>query len=185
MNLVHQHADAIGKLYRESRFLDDSLRLQVKQFLIRLLEIKKESIKVTAIKRPLLDEKSNQLTAAFWEFIIQVAKNDTNKNNEARIVANEIHSIISLNYRIQYSNQERTPSLIMILLIFGSWLIGLLVGFTNGFTPEHHFLVPIIFLILSSLTVLIIRDLDNPNSGLIRPGYNNYVNMLNQIKDQG
>jgi hypothetical protein len=84
-------------------------------------------------------------------------------------------------FRLHYSFQERTPSSIIGLLLITSWAIGVLVGFTNGWQPDRHYFVPILFVVISVLTVQSIRDLDDPEQGFIRPNYANLQDLQRSI----
>lgn len=101
--------------------------------------------------------------------------------SQQRYYVDKINAAITLDYRIQYSALERTPTVIIILLVVGSFLVGLLIGFTNGFSDHLQVLVPAIFFLLTTLTISAILDMDNPSFGIIRPSYNNYENMLQLI----
>lgn len=181
-NLVHQHADALSAIFRESELSDDSVK---RGFVDRITEIL--SMKVMSDNNIMNRDTTNDMqTDSLYNKLIQDVKRMGRMQllnaSESRFYMDKIHTAIALDYRIQYSELERTPITIMVLLIIGSLLIGILIGFTNGFNEEHHFLIPFIFLILTSLTIVTIRDLDNPAVGLIRPSYKNYENMLRDIK---
>ena len=79
-------------------------------------------------------------------------------------------------YHIINSYDERTPHIIILLLLVSSWLIGILVGFMNAFHERRHFLVPFIFVVLVSGSIQCIRDLDNPYEGIIQPNFNDFAN---------
>ena len=77
-------------------------------------------------------------------------------------------------YRNLYAYDERIPFPVMLLLVAGSWLIGILIGFMNGFHEKRHYLVPLIFLVLVTLSVESILDLNNPASGGIKTSYEDF-----------
>ncbi|WP_166647928.1 hypothetical protein [Hymenobacter sp. UV11] len=70
----------------------------------------------------------------------------------------------------------------MLLLLISSWAIGVLVGFTNSAQETRHYFVPVLFVIISALTVQAIRDLDNPKLGFIRPNYQNLEDLRRLIE---
>jgi len=59
----------------------------------------------------------------------------------------------------------------------------LLVGFLNGFHKGRHILVPLLYIILVTLTMHAIRDLDNPLKGGIRPEYKNLLDLRTAIEN--
>jgi hypothetical protein len=85
-----------------------------------------------------------------------------------------------MHQQIRLSYEERTPIRLIIVLLVGSWLVGLLIGFMSGINVDHNFLVPLIFFILTYITILTIHDLDNPTSGLIKPSFQGY-DILKQV----
>jgi len=183
-NLVHQHADALSAIYRESELSSDSVTGVIRESLVAILTTKLESINQKAKDEDIVsDTKTDSLYGKLHSDIKQMARLKVITPEENRFYIDKLNVAIALDYHIQYSELERTPITIMILLIGGSFLIGILIGFTNGFNEEHHFLIPFIFFVLTSLTVISIRDLDNPTVGWIRPSYKNYENMLMDIKN--
>ncbi len=60
-------------------------------------------------------------------------------------------------------------------------MIGMLVGFLNGFHKDRHILVPLLYIILVAFTMQAIRDLDNPVKGCIRPKYKNLQDLRTAI----
>ena len=54
-------------------------------------------------------------------------------------------------------------------------------GFSNSAQETRHYFVPILFVIISVLTVQAIRDLDNPELGFIRPNYGNLQDLQRLI----
>ena len=70
----------------------------------------------------------------------------------------------------------------MLLLIISSLIVGLLVGFMNGFEDKKHYLVPLIYIVIVSFTMQSIRDLDDPLKGTIRPSVSNLEALYNNLK---
>jgi len=183
-NLIHQHADALSAIYRESTLSPDSVTRVIRERLVAILTAKLESVNQKAKDEDIVsDTKTDSLYGRLHSDIKQMATLKVITPDEHRFYIDKLNAAIALDYHIQYSELERTPITIMILLIGGSFLIGVLIGFTNGFNEEHHFLIPFIFFVLTSLTVISIRDLDNPTVGWIRPSYKNYENMLMDIRN--
>lgn len=180
MLLIHQHAEALQRVYHESFFLSDSLHHKVKQSFIEIAELKVRMGNASPREVNALMEQINEVYRRGWSQI-RKAKRTNGLTPEGHLIAEELHAASALDQRIQYSYTERTPVIIMILLVLGAWMVGVLVGFTNGFNQRHHFLVPMIFFVLTGLTVLAIRDLDNPQHGIIKPSYINYERALSEM----
>ena len=91
---------------------------------------------------------------------------------ELRRLLPAFNQLMASTSRLHYALAERTPTSIVLLLI-SSWALGVLVGFTNSAQETRHYFVPVLFVIISVLTVQAIRDLDSPELGFIRPNYQN------------
>ncbi len=117
-------------------------------------------------------------------YLIEIKKyadvNDVNKREILSIVP-YFNALNNYAYSILVSFNNRTPKIIIILLIVASWLIGVLAGFLNGFNMHRHFLVPVIFVFIVSMCMQIIRDLDNPFSGYIQPGFSELEYQYNSL----
>jgi len=171
--LIYQHVDGLGNLYRRSLLMPDSTQMWVKRSVARLINLKTESINSD---RESLARLQLETEAAYTEMWKELARRAFAEDDIAEIT-HELAMLHSIDLRIGYGFQERTPTLVMIVLLVGSWLVGILIGFTSGFNPEHSILVPLIFFILTDLTMLTITDLDNPVSGFIRPSYVKYLDL--------
>ena len=173
-SLVHQLADATADLRRQSLFVSDTLKEQTKIYLMAYLdhlinfngEVKKDK---TFFAKEVADINGNFLT-----LLTTYSKQSALHQQETNQVLPHFTKMNSLFYHILYSYEERTPRLIILLIIIASWLIGVLIGFMNGFHKERHYLVPVLFVILVVLSLQTIRDLDNPAKGSIKPDYNNF-----------
>ena len=181
-NLIHLHSDALATIHRESLSMPDSIRLSIHDDLIKILEFNLRASHAGAGEFQAFYAETGDIYNNVWTKLTRIKQENSSLLSSLHFITTQMHQATALNYRILYSHQDRTPLEIMVLLVLGSWIVGLLVGFTNGFNEEFHFLVPIIFILLSGLTLLSIRDLDNPASGMIKPSYENYRNLLNDIK---
>jgi hypothetical protein len=181
--LIHQHADALQRAYHESYFLSDSLHRKIKHGFIAIAEMKIKLSKANLREANALIEQINEVYRRGWKQIRQ-GRQRNGPTAEGHLIADELHEAATLEQRIQHSYVERTPVMIMILLVLGAWMVGFFVGFTNGFNERHHFLVPLIFFMLTGLTVLAIRDLDSPQHGIIKPSYVSYERALLEMNKE-
>jgi len=181
-NLIHHHSDALATIHRESLSMPDSIRMSMHGDLIKILEFNLRASHAGAGEFQAFYSETGDVYNNVWTNLARNKQENSLLKSTMDFTTEQMHRATALNYRILYSHQDRTPLEIMALLVLGSWIVGLLVGFTNGFNEELHVLVPIIFIMLAGLTLLSIRDLDNPASGMIKPSYKNYRNLLNDIR---
>lgn len=178
---IHREADNVDMLYRYSRAMPDSFH----QFTQKTL--------VTFLSNQINYEQSNdaqflynakKISDSYWFYLIKYhghASDLTNADqlNKISVSFDQIQTSVSL---LAYSYSERTPSFIMFLLVIVSLLIGYLVGFMNGMKLNIHYLVPIIYFVMITLTMAVINDLDNPRLGSIKPSYNHLKVTYENIK---
>ncbi len=173
-NLVHQLADATADLRRHSLFVSDTLKEQTKNYLTAYLgQMAKFNSEVKKDKK-FFSEEMSEINGFFLTELTAYSKQNASHTQETNQLLPHFSKMNSLFYRILYSYSERTPLLIILLILIASWLSGVLIGFMNGFYAKRHYLVPILYIILVALSVQTIRDLDNPAKGNIKPDYNNF-----------
>jgi hypothetical protein len=150
--------------------MPDSIRMSMHGDLIKILEFNLRASHAGAGEFQAFYSETGDVYNNVWTNLARNKQENSLLKSTMDFTTEQMHRATALNYRILYSHQDRTPLEIMALLVLGSWIVGLLVGFTNGFNEELH-----------GLTLLSIRDLDNPASGMIKPSYENYRNLLNDI----
>ena len=185
ISFMQQHRGAIASLYRQSFLFDDSLHQSVKNYAISAIEIKLAAMSnnsAQSIRE--LDRKSALLNNTFLRSMSVLARDSSQLHTGARTIIDKVNKIIDLDAEVHYSNQERTPGTVILLLLICSWTVSFLMGFLGVLFRKRYYLGPIIFTVLTSLTVLIIQDMDNPHRGLLRPPYEIYEDLLNEIKSE-
>lgn len=183
ISALQQHRGAISNLYRQSFLFDDSLRRSVKDYAIKAIEIKLDALSANSSKATReLYRKSSVFNTTYLRSISALVKDNAHPHVGAKSITDEMNKIIDMDAQVHYRNQERTPAIVMLLLLIGSWTIGFLMGAMGVFFKRRHYLGPIIFTTLTSMTVLIIQDMDNPHRGIVKPPYEIYRDLLDEIK---
>ncbi|WP_114789947.1 hypothetical protein U0035_11520 [Niabella yanshanensis] len=177
---LHREVNNIDMLYRYSRELPDSMyrytQVMLTGFLQNQLHYEKTGDVTTFAT-------SRKMSDTYWKHLRHFKKQAAPQQAEiVDKISGYFEQIMAAATSYAYANYERTPVFIMFLLITVSLLIGFLVGFMNGIKSRVHFLVPIIYFVTISLTMLVISDLNNPRIGLIRPGYHHLQAAYDFIK---
>lgn len=183
ISILQQHRGGIANLYRQSFLFDDSLHRSVKEYAIKAIELKLSVDTINSaqsIKE--LYRRSALFNNTYLRSISTLARNDSQSHIGLKSISDEMNKIINLDAQVHYRNQERTPAPVMLLLLICSWMIGFLMGMGGVLFRKRYYLGPIIFTVLTSLTVLIIQDMDNPHQGFVRPPYDIYQDLLDEIK---
>lgn len=184
INLIQQHRGAIASLYRESFLFDDSLRCSVKEYAIKVIALKLAEENSSFKSTNELYKEASLYNSSYLRSMSAFVRSNPQSQLGARSVIDEVEKIIELDAQVHFSNQKRTPTSVMLLLLLSSWTIGFLMGAAGHLFRERYYLGPIIFTSLTSLTVLIIQDMDNPRHGFVTPPYSIYRDLLEEIKGE-
>lgn len=181
-SLIHREASDIDMLYRYSKEMPDTFKVQTKMFLLSFLDnqlsYKKQSSDVKFLN--IAAKISNSYRSYLRDYKNQKFGTTTAVQlNKVSDCYDQIESSFILN---AYLYTDRTPSFVMFLLVTVSLLIGFLIGFMNAIKSNIHYLIPIIYFVIISLTMMVITDLNNPFSGFIQPDYNHLKIMYEFIK---
>lgn len=167
---IHKEAINIEMLYRYSKEMPDSFQRYTRQVLTSFLDNQLDYEK-TGDRQFFF--KAKKISDSYWEMLrsYNIQSSDfgnTHPLNKISDCFDQVQSSVSL---YAYADYERTPPFIMFLLVTVASLIGFLVGFMNGIKPKTHYLVPTIYFVLITLTIMVISDLNNPRMGFIKPSY--------------
>ena len=174
LKLIHETSDATVNLRRESLIASDDIKQATKQYLISYLGILTDFRNRYFIGEKKLVRDIDSVNGNYLTVLVARSRSGAEGKQEIQTLLPYFNELNTHFYRILFSYDERTPLIIIILLIVSSWLIGVLVGFLNGFHQNRHYLVPFIFIVLVTLCIQSIRDLDNPYGGSIQPQYSNF-----------
>ena len=178
--LIHQSSDAMAELYRESQLLPTT-GPAVRDLLQQFLALELAEHRPQLVHDPAHTQKLEHLYRQAWRQLIDARRGAMPQADELRSLLPAFNRLSAATSRLHYSYQEGTPYAIIALLLISSWAIGVLVGFTNNAQESRHYFVPLLFVVISVLTVQTIRDLDNPALGFIRPNYGNLQDLQRLI----
>lgn len=171
-SLIHQEADAIMKMSRYASTLDDSTNKLTRDFIKEFLLNQIDKHRETYQTNDSLMHKGREISTDFW-ISLQARRSNLEVSQQANFanLCSAFDQLQSCFARLAFSFDERTPPLIIYVLIIASLLIGVLIGFMNAIKSRVHYLVPAIYVILICLMMQTIRDLDNPYKGVILNNY--------------
>ena len=180
--ILNDMGDASGSLRRMSLITRDDIRMESKKFLLNYLRL------VSDFKEDYLKSERDVLrdmraiNTDYLGTLMHLAKYDSAAKADILVIMPFVNKMNSSFYHLVDSYDDRTPPLIIILLVVSSLLIGTLVGFLNTFHKKKHFLVPLIFVVLVSLSIQSIRDLDNPYMGSAQPSFSDLRHQLEELQ---
>src|SRR5450432_1078933 len=179
--ILNNMKDYSASIRKTSLFTGDSIQDATKKYLVGYLTILSD-FKTHYLKSEIqLKLDIDDLNCHYLSALSSMAKRDPLLKSDALTLIPYINQLNGSFIRFVHSYDVRTPPLIMILLVFSSLLIGILVGFLNSFNNKTHYLVPVIFIVIVSLCIQSIRDLDNPYIGSIQPSFADFSRQLDII----
>ena len=180
---LNSEADVAAQMRRASLFMDSSMCHEVKQYLIKFTAVHANINDNHWTHEKMLDTVAH-INGDFVNYLQGMYKDSTVNKDQLGTLLRYHNNLCTHFYKNAFSYTERTPSTIMFLLIVGSLLIGLLVGFMNTFTLGYRsYLLPILYIFLTSLSILGICDMDNPKTGLIQPDTRNIQYLHERLLD--
>jgi len=182
--LIHQAADAVLELHQESQLLPRADQVAIRVFLLRFLRLELMEHRPGRPHDPAHTRQLTTLYTQVWRPFRNTMRAVPTRAAGLRQLLPAFNRLQAATSRLHYANQERTPAPIMWLLLLSSWAIGVLVGFTNSAQDTRHYFVPVLFVVISALTIQAIRDLDNPEVGYIRPDYGNLQDLQHVLTQE-
>ena len=181
---IHQEVNAAEQLYRYSKLMPDSLQKKTKTFLGDFLTNQSAYPALNPDSAIQVVPRGVLLMDNYWDFFTVFKRNcaDPLIVKDAEKIALAFDVMKSSFSRTAFSYYERTPSVVMYLLVISSLLVGFLIGFMNGINEDVHYLLPVVYLILVAMIMIVIRDLNNPFSGFIRPSFKNMLILNDYIR---
>ncbi len=181
LDLIHKHVDALSALYRDASLVSSPVRDTVQAFVVRILEEKVYEDKADSFEEDSLVPKSNLIYNKLWLTLADMNQKNPQLRAEIVQMMAGVNAATALHYRIEYSAVERMPWVLLAMVGFCSLLIGVLVGFSNGFTENQKYMVPLVFIIMTSVVVMVILDINDPRQGFFKPSLGNYTSAYNEF----
>lgn len=181
--LVHSESDNIGNLSRISRLMPRPAQDSLNRYMMAYLQVKMDFTEKELTKEEWVS-KTEQVFASLQDYIVHPSDSLHLTDKQKDQVMARYNDLSTLFYQMNYAYEERTPSLILFALFSAALMVGILVGFMSGFPDKKHFLVPLIYFCLVTLTLQAIRDLDDPFHGTIKPSYNINKELLESLKQE-
>lgn len=166
--LIVQEANAIGTAYLRVDLLPASdqptVRQLFRQYLDARLEVYERLSDHAASEAAL--KRAEQLQGEIWKH----SETGTHGQVSATPVLNAVNEMIDVTTARTLAQRTHTPKLIVHLMLGLALLSALIAGYGISPAKQRNWLLTTIFSAAISLTVYVVLDLDNPNSGLIRLG---------------
>lgn len=184
--MVHEQADAIATMRRNSLLLPAPLKDGTRQFLQAHLSMELRIDSTRFDHRERVHEHMEELMGAYLTQLLTSAEDSTLAAHVPGLM-DDLSRVSSTYYRTYYGHEERIPRLMIDLLLISAMLIGLLVGFMNGVggIEVRQMLTSLLFLVIVLLTIRTVLDMNNPYYGRIQPELENLERLLQALRGSG
>jgi len=182
--MVHEQADAIATMRRNSLLLPDPIKNDTRHFLRAHLAIE---LRMDSARFDGREAVHDRMEGLMGRYIAQLLEHSTDSTLAAgvAVMMQDLNAVSSTYYRTYYGYEERIPRLMIDLLLISAMLIGLLVGFMNGIggIELRQMLTSLLFLVVVLLTIRTVLDMNNPYHGTIQPEQENLVRLLDALRE--
>jgi hypothetical protein len=168
---IYNVADKLSILVKKAKYYDEPLKTNVQNYLKQFFLIHDKNLKVNGLEKEVVVAKIIQLDQKLDDFMIDYQKINPSSKSEISEIATYLSNLRSSYIRLTESYGQSTPTIIILILIFYSLLIGFLIGFMTVIDNNQTYIISSIFLIISTIMVAAIWDQDHPNLGFIQPNY--------------
>jgi hypothetical protein len=179
---IHQESDDLALLLRKSKFYEPELQQQVKKYMNGFYAIQLNNLNPRPDESAVLINSVEQLDSTLDEFLKKYLTTHPTAGQQINELIQLIESIGDKYFLLLYSYSETTPKLISILLVIFGSLMGVLIGFMNRMQENKYHITLVIFIVVITIMIYSIHDLDSPATGLIRPNYTDLIN-IKQLMD--
>lgn len=188
---VNEQADAIAEVWRRADFVTPELRATVRAALIEYLdaELAFSKSRRDRIGRDDAAARSNAAQSRLWAAVTSHSVGDGQRTVLA--LADSINRLFQRHYGRLYSLRARTPMPMVVIVVFGVAVSSLMLGVSwGGSSPAPGEKGPrrprsvsgyVLFTSMMALTVMVIRDLDQPYSGLIEIDEQNLTDLRSSL----
>jgi hypothetical protein len=177
--LVLAEANAVGTLYLRAGYLAEPASTEIRDLLrayapLRILTNDLADLRVKMAR-------SVEIQAKLWSITEELARTSPNSDVLALFIAS-LNEMIDLHEtRVIAGQNVRVPETILILLLFGSLLTLAMVGYNAGLTLRRSPLTAVVLIIVLSLVITLVVDLDRPRDGFLEVSQQPLIDLLQQI----
>ena len=168
---IYAVADKLSILVKKSKYYDLPIRTALQDYLKAFFVIHDQNLKTDGMAKAEVITEMMQIDQQLDRFLIAHQRTNPKTISEIDQITTYTSNLRSSYIRLTENYDQSTPTVIIIILIFYSLLIGSLIGFMTIIDNNQTYILATIFLVISTIMVAAIWDLDHPNLGFIRPNY--------------
>ncbi len=180
--LVVEEANAIGTAYLRAKALPEPVSSQIQELLRRYAALRVEIANMTddtPAKIVEIDNRSKQLHSTIWSQAAALARE--NPNPIISIFLQSLNEMIDLHGKRLAAFRNRVHFPIYLVLFFVSIITLWLVGYYFGRPEKGVRFLPMILVLMVTLVMWLIMDLDQPVRGVIKASQQSLVDLYQDL----
>ncbi len=177
--VVLNEANSIGTTYLRAGYLPEPASSQTRELIREYVPLR---IVVTDAKSVTADiQRSIALLSQMWTIGEGVART-TDQGDLVSLYLDSLNETINLHEtRVTAGLYARVPETVLLLLVGGSALSLLMVGYSAGLTGRRSLLSAVVLVLALGAVITIVVDLDRPREGFIQVSQQPLIDLQQQI----
>ena len=124
--------------------------------------------------------RSEEIQGELWTMVEQMAK--TESSDVFALYIESVNDVINLHKsRATAIVYARVPESVVILLILGAGITLAMVGYSAGLTTRRSLLTAAVLVVLLSVVLTLVIDLDRPRDGFLKVSQHPIVDLMNEL----
>jgi len=176
--IVLDEANSIGTTYLRAGYLPEPASSQIRELLREYVPIRIVLTDATDAEKDIAE--STAIQRQLWTIAEDVART-TDKGDLVALFIESLNETIDLHETRVTARNARVPETVVLLLIVGSALSLLMVGYSAGLTKRRSLLSAAVLVIALGAVITIVVDLDRPREGFIQVSQQPLLDLQQQV----
>ena len=176
--LVLAEANAIGTAYLRAGYLPQPQGEQIRNLFREYAPLRVATSDPTQLQSAI--QESVRIQNEVWALTEEVAQ--LRSDDLVALYVESVNEVIDLHEsRITAGIYARVPETVMLLLLGGSVLTLLMVGYSAGLTRRRSVLSAVVLVVALGAVLALVVDLDRPQDGILRVNQQPLIDLQQQI----
>jgi hypothetical protein len=176
--IVLDEANAIGTTYLRAGYLPEPASSQIRELVREYVPLRVRLTGSPDLPGDIV--KSQAILDQLWTISEGVAKT-TNQGDLVSTYLESLNETINLHEARVTARNARVPETVVLLLVVGSALTLVMVGFSAGLTRRRSLLSAAVLIIALGAVITIVIDLDRPREGFIQVSQQPLIDLQQRI----
>lgn len=181
---VVTESNAIGTTYLRARLLPGAMPDKVQALLRQYLEVRVKTGRIDATDPELHDSLRNQaklIEGQLWNYAVRAAEQDPNPVTSGLFIQS-LNELIDASDIRNAALQRHVPEVVLYLVFATILMTTATLGYASGLSGHRVTLAAIVLVMLITLVVYLIIDLDRPRRGTIIVSHESMQSLLQTIR---